>query len=176
MSLVKEGYKKRLIDEKITKYLTIFGAVCIEGPKWCGKTWTSLNHSESVTYLTEKSQKDLAKMDPKYIFQEIKPQLIDEWQLVPSVWDAVRHECDNSSAKGKFILTGSTTLNKEDNEEVFHSGVGRIATLRMYPMSLYESGDSTGDISIIDMLNDNVKTKHLKKIELDELAKLIIRG
>ena len=177
MSLKKETYKKRLIDDKISKYLTLFGAIAIEGPKWCGKTWTSLNHANSVTYMTEKSPRDLAKVDPKYIFTNDRPQLIDEWQLVPGIWDSVRHECDNDHNKGKFILTGSTTLTKsEEEEEVFHSGVGRIAMMKMYPMSLYESGDSTGDVSIMDMLNDNVNCKYIRKVELDELAKLIIRG
>lgn len=177
MSLVQKDYRKRLIDDKIKKYLKIFGAISIEGPKWCGKTWTSLNHSESVSYLTERSPRDLAKVDPKYIFNDKRPQLIDEWQLVPSIWDSVRHECDNSKETGKFILTGSTTLTKEEKEDVvFHSGTGRIACMRMHPMSLYESGDSTGDVSILDMLSGNVNGRYIRKVELDELAKLIIRG
>lgn len=177
MSLAKSDYKRRLVDKKIEKYLKVFGAISIEGPKWCGKTWTSLNHSESVSYMTERSKRDLANVDPKYIFEEKKPQLIDEWQLVPSIWDSVRHECDNSKEKGKFILTGSTSLSKNETEDVvFHSGTGRIATMRMHPMSLYESGDSTGDVSISDMLLGNVKGKYIRKVELDELAKLIIRG
>lgn len=177
MNLKKKDYRERLIDNKITKYLSIFGAVSIEGPKWCGKTWTSLNHANSVTYMTERSSRDLAKVDPKYIFTKERPQLIDEWQLVPSIWDAVRNECDSDHDKGKFILTGSTTLTKEESEEeVFHSGVGRIATMKMYPMSLYESLDSTGDVSITDMLNNKVKCQYIRKVELDEIAKLIIRG
>ena len=111
--LKKENYRKRLIDDKISKYLNLFGAVSTEGPKWCGKTWTALNHSNSVTYMTERSPRDLAKVDHKYIFTKERPQLIDEWQLVPSVWDAVRHECDENHNNGKFILTGSTSLTKE---------------------------------------------------------------
>lgn len=177
MSLVRKEYRRRLIDDKIEKYLKIFGAISIEGPKWCGKTWTSLNHSESVSYLTERGPRNLAKVDPKYIFNEKKPQLIDEWQLVPSIWDSVRHECDSSKDKGKFILTGSTSLSREEKEDVvFHSGTGRIATMRMHPMSLYESGNSSGDISILDMFNGKVKGKYVRKVELDELARLIIRG
>lgn len=136
-----------------------------------------MNHANSVTYMTERGPRDLAKVDPKYIFTKERPQLIDEWQLVPSVWDTVRHECDNDHEKGKFILTESTTLTKEENEEeVFHSGTGRIASMKMYTMSLYESGDSTGDVSISDMLNNKVECKYIRKVELDELAKLIIRG
>ena len=177
MNELEKEYRHRLIDDKISKYLKIFGAISIEGPKWCGKTWSSLMYAKSVTYLTEKSSRDLAKVDPKYIFTENRPQLIDEWQLVPSIWDSVRHECDSSRQLGKFILTSSTTLSKEDREnEVYHSGTGRIAPLKMYPMSLYESGDSTGQVSITDMFNDNVKEGYLRKVELDELAKLLIRG
>ena len=116
MRLTKKDYKPRLIDKRIAKYLKVFGAVSIEGPKWCGKTWTSLNHASSVTYMTEKSEYNLAKVDPRYIFREEYPQLIDEWQIVPEIWDAVRHECDSNHEKGKFILTGSTSLNIKDKQ------------------------------------------------------------
>ena len=136
MALTKENYRTRLLDKKIERYLRVFGAVSIEGPKWCGKTWTSLNHSSSVSYLTEQSVRDLAEVSPKYIFNKDKPQLIDEWQLVPNIWDAVRHECDSDNKTGKFILTGSTTLNNEESKKVFHSGAGRIARLKMYTMEL----------------------------------------
>lgn len=96
---------------------------------------------------------------------------------MPSIWDSVRHECDSDKKKGKFILTGSTSLEKEDNEEeVFHSGTGRIANLKMYPMSLYESGDSTGEVSITDMLKKEVIPKYIGKVGLDEIANLIICG
>ena len=177
MSLVMKDYRKRLIDDKITRYLNIFGAISIQGPKWCGKTWTSLNHANSVVYMTEKGVRDLAKVDPKYIFKKERPQLIDEWQLVPSIWDSVRHECDKDHEKGKFILTGSTTLTKQDEEEeIFHSGTGRIAIMQMHPMSLYESGDSSGDVSIMEMLSGNVNGKYIRKVELEELAKFVIRG
>lgn len=177
MSLEQKDYRKRLLDNKIEKYLKVFGAISIEGPKWCGKTWTALKHAESVSFMTEKSTRDLANVDPKYIFSEKRPQLIDEWQLVPSIWDTVRHECDKTKNRGNFLLTGSTSLSKEEEEElVFHSGTGRIATMRMNPMSLYESGDSTGDVSILGMLENKVNEKYIRKVELDELAKLIIRG
>lgn len=176
MALTRDNYEMRLIDAKISRYIKVFGALCIEGPKWCGKTWTSLNHSESVSYLTEKDIRNLAEADPKYIFQQSKPQLLDEWQLVPEIWDAVRHECDEDSATGKFILTGSTSLNKENEKNVFHSGAGRIARLKMYTMSLFESGNSTGDVSITDMLNATVKCGYIRKVELPELAEYIIRG
>ena len=177
MSLTKTGYRHRLIDERIDQYLRIFGAVSIEGPKWCGKTWTSLNHANSVTYLTDKSARNMAEVDPKYIFAEERPQLIDEWQVVPDVWDAVRHECDSDHEKGKFILTGSTSLEKKKGENrVFHTGTGRIATLRMQTMSLFESGDSTGEASLTSLLKGEIKEGYLRKVELDEIARLIVRG
>ncbi len=177
MSLTEKGYKKRLIDDKLKRYLNVFGAVSIEGPKWCGKTWTALNHSNSVSYVTETSVKKLALINPKNIFNEKRPQLIDEWQIVPSIWDSVRHECDRSHETGKFILTGSTTLMKEkQREEIHHSGAGRIARLKMHTMSLYESGDSTGDISITQMLENIDINKNVGEVELKEIANLIIRG
>ena len=177
MSLQKKGYRTRLIDEKIRRYLNIFGAVSIEGPKWCGKTWTSLAHANSVTYMTERSQRDLAMVDPQYIFTHLSPQLIDEWQIVPEIWDAVRHECDADRKKGKFILTGSTALRvNDDTHKVFHSGTGRIVTLRMHPMSLYESGDSTGEVSLLGLLQDKVETGYVGKVDLKEIARLIVRG
>lgn len=109
MSLKKENYKVRLIDEKIKKNLGIFGAVCIEGPKWCGKTWTCLNHANSAIYLSNKNTRELAKNSPESVLNEEKPELIDEWQLVPSLWDEVRMKCDEDKSTGKYLLTGSTT-------------------------------------------------------------------
>ena len=177
MSLTKDGYKNRLIDKRIEKMLKIFGAVSIEGPKWCGKTWTSLNHANSVTYLTEKSARNMAEIDPKYIFTKERRQLIDEWQVVPEIWDAVRHECDVDHNKGKFILTGSTSLEKTENEDkVFHTGTGRIDTIRMHPMSLYESEESSGEASLSEMLQGKVKEGYVRKVELEEIVRLIIRG
>ena len=177
MTLTREGYRTRLIDEKITRYLRIFGAISVEGPKWCGKTWTSLNHANSVSFVTDKSTRDNAMVDPKYIFKKERPQLIDEWQVVPEIWDAVRNECDADRGKGKFRLTGSTSLKKKRGEKKgFHTGTGRIASLRMHPMSLMESGDSTGEASLQGMLQGTVQEGYVRKVELDELAKLIIRG
>ena len=177
MNLSNTEYKKRLIDEKITRYLDVFGAIVIEGPKWCGKTWTGLNHAKSVSYVTEKSTKDLALINPKNIFSDERPQLIDEWQIVPSIWDSVRHECDKTHDKGKFILTGSTTLKKEKiKEKVFHSGAGRIARMSMQTMSLFESGDSSGSISIMDMFENKDFSKNTGEVELKKLANLIVRG
>ena len=177
MSMTKEGYKPRLIDSKVARYLRIFGGVSIEGPKWCGKTWTGLHHANSVTYLTDRSARELAEVDPKYIFTKEWPQLIDEWQIVPPIWDAVRHECDSDRQKGKFILTGSTSLQKtREEKKVYHTGTGRITPLRMHPMSLYESGDSTGEASLLGMKDGYIKEGYVRKVELDEIARLLIRG
>ena len=171
-----KNYKPRLIDDKVGKYLRIFGAISIEGPKWCGKTWTSLKFAESVSYLSDEKIRAIANTNPTYIFDEKRPQLIDEWQLAPCVWDAVRHECDMTTEKGNFILTGSTTLEKDDEDKVKHSGAGRIATLKMYPMSLYESGDSCGKISILDMYENKNINEKVEYNDLEKTAYLILRG
>ena len=176
----KKKYIPRLIDKKVADYLTVFGAISIEGPKWCGKTLTSLNHSKSATFMDDDNNKEMALLDVKSIFSqelEERPQLIDEWHRVPSIWDAVRRECDKSIIKGNFILTGSTTLpNKIMKEKVYHSGVGRIGRIKMYTMSLFESGDSTGKASITDMLNGTQESMNNKDIEIKTLADLIVRG
>ena len=177
MPLRKEEYIDRLVDKKIDEYLTIFGAVSIEGPKWCGKTWASLNHANSVVFLDEEESKEKAKLSLDLILNEEKPELIDEWNLIPEVWDAVRRECDETTKKGNYILTCSTKLtDKEQKEKIHHSGAGRIGKIQMHTMSLYESGDSTGKVSIQDMLNNNLKNELNNKTTLDALANLIIRG
>ena len=177
MSLRKENYIDRLIDKKIEEYLSVFGAISIEGPKWCGKTWASLNHANSKVLLDDDEIKEKAKLDLNLILNDEKPELIDEWNLIPEVWDAVRRKCDDTTEKGNYILTCSTKLtDAEQKEKIHHSGAGRIGKIEMHTMSLYESGDSTGKVSIQDMLNDNVKNELNEKITLDELANLIIRG
>lgn len=177
MSLRKENYIDRLIDKKIEEYLSVFGAISIEGPKCCGKTWASLNHANSKVLLDDEETKEKAKLDLNLILNDEKPELIDEWNLIPEVWDAVRRKCDDTTEKGNYILTCSTKLtDAEQKEKIHHSGAGRIGKLEMHTMSLYESGDSTGKVSIQDMLNNNVKNELNEKITLDELANLIIRG
>ena len=179
MALTKEGYKERLIDKKIDRYLKIFGALSIEGPKWCGKTWTSLNHCNTDIYLDETEAKyntrAKAEIDVGLILGEDHPELIDEWGRIPAVWDAVRHRCDMDKIKGKYILTESTTI--RDKSKIHHSGAGRIDRLKMYSMSLYESGDSTGEISLTDMFEGKKVCKTVKiKPTYEGLAKLIVRG
>lgn len=176
---MEKNYKPRLIDKKVEDYLSVFGAISIIGPKWCGKTYTSLNHSKSAVYLDDKETKDMALLDVKTIFkgEEELPELIDEWHLVPEIWDAVRRECDKRVRKGNFILTGSTALSKkEEKDKIHHSGIGRIGKIKMYTMSLYESGDSSGKASIMDMYNGIQTSMNTGDVDIKFLAKLIIRG
>lgn len=177
MSLRKEEYIDRLVDKKIEKYLEVFGAVSIEGPKWCGKTWASLNHSNSVSYLDDDETRKKAELSLDLILKEESPQLIDEWNLIPKVWDAIRRKCDETTKKGNYILTCSTKLSDEiQKEKIHHSGAGRIGKIQMHTMSLYESGDSTGKVSIMDMYNNIFENQLQDKISLENLANLIIRG
>lgn len=177
MSLRKKEYINRLVDKKIQDYLSVFGAISIEGPKWCGKTWTSLNHANSVIYLDDEETRAKAELSLDLILNEKKPELIDEWSLIPKTWDAIRRKCDETVDKGNYILTCSTKLSDEKQKEnIHHSGAGRIGKIQMYPMSLYESGDSTGKASLSDMLNGTLVNQLNDKITLENLANFIIRG
>ena len=173
----KEGYRPRIIDNKIEEYLGVFGALCIEGPKWCGKTWTSSFHSRSEIYLGDPAgnfqNRNLAELSPDLVLQGEPPRLIDEWQEVPPLWDAVRFHVDQSSEKGLFILTGSSTPN---HKGILHSGAGRIARIRMRPMSLYESGDSSGMVSLGDLCADRMESVMTGEVRLTDLIGYILRG
>lgn len=173
----KEQYKKRIIDQTIETYLKISGAICIEGPKWCGKTWTSVFHSKSEFLVGDPynafSNRQLAELNPSLVLQGETPRLIDEWQKVPSLWDATRAEVDSRNKKGQIILTGSST---PKTKGILHSGAGRITRLRMNTMSLFESGDSTGAISLQDLCNGNLQDQMVKETSLSQLAYLIVRG
>lgn len=177
MKLTKSGYIPRLIDKEIEENLKVFGAISIEGPKWCGKTWTALNHCNSVTYLNNTAdnfrEKHLAEMDVDLVLNKDMPQLVDEWQEVPAIWDAVRFKCDQDNVKGKYILTGSSV---PVSEKIHHSGAGRICKMKMYTMSLYESGESSGDVSLKDLFENKVQNKLVEKIELKKIAELIVKG
>lgn len=177
MSLREKGYINRLVDKKIEDYLSVFGAVNIEGPKWCGKTWTSLNHANSKVLMDSSENMEKAKLSLDLVLNEERPELVDEWNKVPQIWDAVRRKCDETPNKGNFILTCSTKLtDEEQRNKIFHSGAGRIGTISMHTMSLYESGDSTGKVSIQNMYNGTLETKINNKVTLEKLADLIIRG
>lgn len=173
----KTKYKSRVIDSLVEKNLRIFSAVCIEGPKWCGKTWTSSYHANSDFFVGDPSgnfsNRMLAETEPYTVLQGDKPRLIDEWQEVPTLWDAVRSFVDESGEKGQIILTGSST---PVSKGILHSGTGRIRNIRMNTMSLYESGDSDGLISLKDLCENKFEPKLLEEAKLERLAYLIVRG
>lgn len=152
-TLTPQGYIPRVVDAQIERYLGIFGAVEIAGTKWCGKTWSGLHHAKSVSYIDE--SEDVARADPSLMTLGEKPHLIDEWQLVPGIWDAVRRQVDKSGgARGSWILTGSSTpfgprvSDTDSKERPHHSGAGRIGRIRMRPMTLAESGESASCVSL----------------------------
>ena len=173
-----ENYKKRIADSKIEHYLKLFGAISIEGPKYCGKTWAGRYHSNSEILLHkttgEKSNNvELAKMSPSIVLEGEKPRLIDEWQEATNLWDEIRIDVDKTGLKGQYILTGSSTPNRKG---IAHSGAGRYGRIHLRTMSLYESEDSTGDISLWNLCNNNFKGKATGEVDLRNLARLIIRG
>ena len=170
-------YKNRIIDSVVDTYLSVSGAVCLEGPKWCGKTWTSSHHANSEFLVGDPtnnfSNRQLAELNPSLILQGETPRMIDEWQEVPSIWDATRAEVDHRQKKGQFILTGSST---PKTKGVLHSGTGRIVSIRMNTMSLYESGDSSGAISLKELCDGNLRMQMVDEASLADLALFIVRG
>lgn len=174
---LKEKYSKRLIDSLVEEYLKNCGAICIEGPKWCGKTWTSAYHSNSYFYVGDPdnnfSNRSLAIEKPSFVLKGDNPRMIDEWQEVPSLWDATRAEVDKMNKNGCFILTGSST---PKTKGVLHSGAGRIVPLKMSTMTLYETKDSTGSVSLKDLFNDKVNEQFTGEVSIERIADLIVRG
>lgn len=173
-----ENYKERIADKKIDHYLKLFGAVSIEGPKYCGKTWAGRYHSNSEILLHKTTGEasnnvELAKISPKIILEGEKPRLIDEWQEATNLWDEIRIDVDKTGLKGQYILTGSSTPNRKG---IAHSGAGRYGKIHLRTMSLYESGDSTGDVSLEDLCNNKFEDKATGEVDLKNLARLIIRG
>ncbi len=171
-------YRKRLIDETVEFYLSTFGAVCLEGPKWCGKTWTSIMHSKSAFMLADPTDnfanRELARMDVTKALEGTSPHLIDEWQEIPAIWDAVRYEVDQTTETGRFLLTGSST---PTSKGVVHSGTGRIASLKMHSMSLFEKGDSEGIVSLDDVCKGKdigVCNGHSPSVE--DIASFVVCG
>lgn len=174
----KKKYKARIMDEQVQKYLDTFGAVCIEGPKWCGKTWISSYHAKSEFLIADSSEnfqnRRLAEMAPAMVLEGETPRLIDEWQEVDAIWDAVRYVVDRRGKTGQFILTGSSTPKRRENR--VHSGAGRIGKLRMRTMSLYESGDSSGKVSLKDLCEGKIDTGLTGEVKLGDIARYIVRG
>ena len=171
-------YKARVADNILKKKLAGKGAVLIEGPKWCGKTTTAEQIAESVLYMDdpESVQQNLtmAEIDPKRLLQGAVPRLIDEWQLAPKLWDAVRFEVDHREELGQFILTGSAV--PVNNDDIHHTGTGRISWLLMRPMSLWESMDSTGEVSLRELFKAPKQIDGVNHLDIDRLAFLIFRG
>ena len=171
------GYLPRLIDNELTEYMGDFGAVLIVGPKWCGKTTTARQCAKSILNLQDEDQLEknllIAEEKISLLLKGDNPRLIDEWQIIPRLWDAVRFEVDNRGEPGLFILTGSTTV---DNTLIKHSGAGRITRLKMMTMSLYEQGISTGNVSLKDLFNGSSDISGESQLGYSELAKAIVRG
>ena len=171
-------YRKRIADEILQRKLEGKGAVLIEGPKWCGKTTTAEQIASSVLYMDDPEKREqniqMAELNPKRLLRGDTPRLIDEWQLAPKLWDAVRFEVDHRGELGQFVLTGSAV--PPDTKDMTHSGTGRFTWLTMRPMSLYESGDSTGEVSLGDLFTEPQEIDGESHIDLDRLAFLVCRG
>lgn len=171
-------YKKRIADELLERKLKGKGAVLIEGPKWCGKTTTAEQVSSSILYMATPEDKEqniaLAELNPSLLLKGETPRLIDEWQIAPKLWDAIRFEVDHRGEEGQFILTGSAV--PADLKDVTHTGTGRIARLTMRPMTLYESGESNGTVSLSELLSGNSKISGINELSLEDIAYLCCRG
>lgn len=171
------SYRPRIVDSALKRKLRGKGAVLIEGPKWCGKTTTAEQVSKSTLSVDDPStvntNKILSEIDPERLLTGDHPRLLDEWQVAPKLWDAVRHHVDRHKGHGQFILTGSSV--PADISETIHSGTGRFGWLVMRPMSLYESGDSTGDVSLASLF-ESQPISGCSNLDLDRLTFLICRG
>ncbi len=171
-------YKKRIADELIKRKLKGKGAVLVEGPKWCGKTTTSEEISNSALYVSKpdsvKRNIMLAEISPSILLDGEVPRLIDEWQIAPKLWDAVRYEVDHRNEEGQFILTGSAVPANSDVMQ--HTGTGRFAWVMMRPMSLFESGESNGGIRMKDLFNEPEMIAAKNELDLHKIAFLICRG
>lgn len=171
-------YKRRIVDSILQDRLEAKGAVLIRGPKWCGKTTTAVQKAASVLKMdnpeTKEQSLDMARLSPLRLLKGDVPRLIDEWQLAPSLWDAVRYEVDRRGEMGQFILTGSAV--PPDTSEMTHSGTGRFSWLMMRPMSLYESGESTGEVSLKELFSESHAVDGESRLDMDGLAFLVCRG
>lgn len=171
-------YKKRIADKLLKYRLEEVGAVLIEGPKWCGKTTTAEQQAKSVLYMADPDQQntylEMADLRIKMLLKGDVPRLIDEWQIVPQIWDAVRYEVDHRREEGQFILTGSAV--PASTEKIHHTGTGRFAWMTMRPMSLWESEESTGEVSIEQLFKGNTDVEGYNKLKLEDIAFLVCRG
>lgn len=170
-------YLPRLVDDVLLKKMKLYGAVCIRGCKWCGKSTTAKQHSKSYLELqnpiTLQNNMAIADTRPDLLLQGDKPRLIDEWQDVPVIWDAVRYDVDNSGLKGQYILTGSASPSENKPK---HTGTGRIVNILMRPMSLYESKDSIGSVSLQELFDKKLDISGVSKLALEDIAFLCAKG
>lgn len=173
-----KGYRKRIADEILKRKLEGKGAVLIEGPKWCGKTTTAEQIAKSILYMDDPETKEqnitMSELSPKRLLRGETPRLIDEWQLAPKLWDAIRFEVDHRGELGQFVLTGSAV--PSDTKEITHSGTGRFTWLTMRPMSLFESGESTGEVSLNALFSQPEELDGESRLDIDRLAFLVCRG
>ena len=172
-------YRKRIFDAILARKLQTSGAILVEGIKWCGKTTSCEQAAKSVIYFDEPQKREqnilLAKIDSDEILKGDYPRLIDEWQLAPIIWDAIRYKVDHADSNGIFLLTGSAVPAKED--EMFHSGTGRFSWIKMRPMSLWESGESSGKVSLKELFAGKDPTGARSSVsELPDIAFLLCRG
>ena len=169
-------YRSRLADAELKRGLEAFGAVLIVGPKWCGKTTTAEQIAKSAIYLqdTDKAEeyRQIIAIKPSLLLEGDKPRLIDEWQMAPELWDAIRYSVDRLSEEGLYILTGSTTA---DRSKIAHSGTGRIGRMKMSTMSLFESGDSNGNVSLFDLFSEK-EISGQSGLTIENVAALVVRG
>ncbi|NEG90331.1 ATP-binding protein [Bifidobacterium aerophilum] len=173
-TLTPSEYRPRIVDSRLDTLLHAFGAVEIVGPKWCGKTWTALSRARSADRLDDPATFAAAQTDPSLVLMGAEPHLVDEWQDVPTIWDASRrHVDDNANRKGQLILTGSAI--PKDHTSIHHSGTGRIARLRMWPMSLAESGDSTATTSLSALFNGDFAPSE-RLTDIPDIARWCCRG
>lgn len=171
-------YKQRIADRLLASKLASKGAVLVEGPKWCGKTTTAEQHASSILYMdnpaTLQSNLQMAEIDPSLLLMGASPRLLDEWQLAPKLWDSVRFEVDHRHDVGQFILTGSAV--PIDEKDMHHSGTGRFSWLTMRPMSLFESGESNGAVSLGQLFESPDKIAAVNALTIEDIAFLICRG
>jgi hypothetical protein len=177
MVIKMSKYLNRIMDKVLKYELEAFGAVLITGPKWCGKTTTAKQVAKSVLYMQDPDRKEsyltLAGIQPSILLEGEKPRLIDEWQMAPQLWDAVRFDVDNQNKTGLYILTGSTIV---DESKISHSGAGRISRVKMRPMSLFESLSSNGSVSLRYLFDGQHDLSGISDLNIEDLADLIVRG
>lgn len=171
-------YKKRVADQLIEEQLEVAGVVVVEGPKWCGKTTTAEQHAASVLYMndpeTHEENIELARINVKVLLEGATPRLIDEWQEAPQFWDAARYLVDRRNEEGQFLFTGSAV--PVDRSKLQHTGTGRMAWVKMRPMSLWESGESIGSVSLGKLFEGLQESTSAKNLSLDDVAFLLCRG